>query len=105
MQDEKERPDGSRGGRETNKYWNLNHSATHGQKQPGYYGGCPECHGNDGFLNVNRDHYFVCHEHGVYWPIGRSLFHGHMLEDERDWQRNAAVIARYRKVSPVRRAA
>ena len=25
------------------------------------FGGCPTCHKTDGFLNIGRDHWFVCH--------------------------------------------
>ncbi len=31
-----------------------------------HFGVCPECGRTDGFLNVNRHHFFVCHTHRAY---------------------------------------
>jgi hypothetical protein len=40
------------------------------------FGGCPTCHETDGFLNIGRDHWFVCHRHRVKWHVGSNLFSG-----------------------------
>src|SRR5262245_42500917 len=39
-----------------------------------YFGVCPVCRTSDGYLNVGRDHWFVCHEHGQRWCAGSNLF-------------------------------
>jgi hypothetical protein len=70
-------------------------------QNPAYFGRCPSCHGNNGFINVGRSHFVVCHEHRCFWPIGSSLFHGWMLEDEEAWERNAALLSRYSEVEPL----
>jgi hypothetical protein len=50
----------------------------------GYFGLCPHCHNNDGYLNVGRGHWFVCHEHKVKWLVGSNLFSSwrYQTEDE-----------------------
>jgi hypothetical protein len=40
----------------------------------GYFGLCPTCGQTDGYLNIERDHYFVCHEHKLCWIAGSNLF-------------------------------
>jgi len=39
-----------------------------------YFGGCPECGGTHGYLNVNRNHWFVCDDHKTAWFIGSNIF-------------------------------
>lgn len=40
-----------------------------------YWGGCPQCHQNDGYLNARRRfHYYICREHKVKWYVGENLF-------------------------------
>ena len=67
-----------------------------------YFGGCPRCWRNNGYLNVGPQHWFVCHEHRVKWLAGENLFSTWRDESNIDWQGNAARIARYREVAPVR---
>ena len=43
------------------------------QKGDSYFGLCPHCHDNDGFINLGRGHWFLCHEHKVMWFIGSNL--------------------------------
>src|SRR5687768_14149485 len=66
-----------------------------------YFGGCPECWRNDGYLNIGREHWFVCSEHQVKWIAGENLFSTWRFESDLDWQRNATRIAHYRNVEPV----
>jgi hypothetical protein len=39
-----------------------------------YFGVCPTCGSNDGFLIIGRDHWFICKEHRVKWLVGSNLF-------------------------------
>jgi hypothetical protein len=39
-----------------------------------YFGSCPVCHKNDGYLNVGRTHWFYCKEHKKRWCAGSNLF-------------------------------
>lgn len=39
-----------------------------------YWGVCPTCHKNNGYINVGRSHWFFCKEHKVCWCAGIGLF-------------------------------
>ena len=39
-----------------------------------YFGLCPTCHKDDGYLNVGRTHWFYCKEHKKRWCVGSNLF-------------------------------
>lgn len=66
-----------------------------------YFGGCPECGGNDGYLNIGRGHWFICHEHKTAWHIGSNLFSSWKEESEEEWKRNAELISDYKEVKPI----
>lgn len=66
-----------------------------------YWGGCPKCGKNDGYLNAGREHWFICHRHRVKWLVGTNLFSSWQEEDESTWRRNGQVLAGYREVRPV----
>lgn len=68
-----------------------------------YFGGCPHCGQTDGYLNVSRNHWFVCDEHKVTWRVGSNLFSSWRDESDTDWKRNAMKLARYRQVEPLSR--
>jgi hypothetical protein len=61
-----------------------------------YFGVCPECGKTDGYLNIGRAHWFVCHEHRVRWCAGHNLFSGWREEDEAEWPKNWERIGEYR---------
>ena len=58
-----------------------------------YFGGCPECGENNGYLNVNRSHWSVCDAHRTKWLIGENLFSAWRDETEAEWQRNEERLA------------
>jgi hypothetical protein len=39
-----------------------------------YFGGCPECGGSDGCINIGPNHWYYCKEHRTRWCIGSNLF-------------------------------
>ena len=43
-------------------------------KVPDYFGGCPQCGRNDGYVNAGKSHVFICREHKTSWAIGSNLF-------------------------------
>lgn len=49
-----------------------------------YFGGCPQCGGNDGCANVGKTHLFYCSEHKTKWSPGSNLFSGWRDETEED---------------------
>ena len=65
-----------------------------------YWGICPACHRNDGYLNVGRDHWFVCHAHRVKWCIGSNLFSSWRYESREEWAENRDVLKGYTEIEP-----
>jgi hypothetical protein len=39
-----------------------------------YFGVCPTCGRNDGYINIGRGHWFYCSKHRVKWYFGSNLF-------------------------------
>ena len=68
--------------------------------QDDHFGLCPTCGQTDGYLNVDRDHYFVCHEHKLRWLIGSNLFSTWRDEDPDVWQKNSDLLSGYREIRP-----
>lgn len=66
-----------------------------------YWGVCPECGSNDGYLNVGRAHWYVCHRHRVRWLIGTNLFSSWRDQTEEEWRLNAERIGPYEDVSTI----
>ena len=66
-----------------------------------YFGGCPHCGQNDGFVNVESEQWFSCARHKTKWRVGSNLFSGWRDEDEATWQRNRFKLAEYMTVEPV----
>ena len=60
-----------------------------------HFGVCPVCGETDGLLNVGKDHYFVCHDHRLFWAVGSNLFSAWQQETDEDWERNAELLGRY----------
>ena len=68
------------------------------------FGFCPECrepNEHQGYLNVRKSHHMVCGKHQVTWPVGSGLFSSWFEETQEDWERNAALIASYKRVEPM----
>ena len=66
-----------------------------------YFGGCPECGANHGFMNVRSAHFIVCDTHNIAWCIGSNLFSGWRDEDAAVWEANAAKLENYAGVEPL----
>jgi len=68
--------------------------------QSDMYGMCPGCFeagekfGNT-YLNVNRNHFFYCDKHRVFWPVGSNLFSSWREQTEEDWERNISQLKNY----------
>ena len=65
-----------------------------------YFGGCPHCGRNDGYLNIGREHWFVCHRHRAKWWVGSNLFSCWREETEETWRKNAYLMAIYYEAEP-----
>ena len=66
-----------------------------------YFGGCPHCGQTDGYVNVGREHWFVCDRHKTKWHVGSNLFSCWRHEDEETWRRNEYLLQNYMTVDPI----
>jgi hypothetical protein len=55
--------------------------------QDGYFGLCPACRRTDGYINVERAHWFFCKAHKNKWYIGSNLFSAWRDETEEEQRR------------------
>ncbi len=65
-----------------------------------YFRDCPRCGGNDGYLNVGKTHWFVCHKHKTRWCVGFGLFSSWMDETREQHEENAELLVTYEDVDP-----
>lgn len=65
-----------------------------------YFGGCPICWENDGYLNVSREHIFICREHKTAWNVGSNLFSCWREENEAIWRYNVELLENFKEVEP-----
>ena len=65
-----------------------------------FFGGCPVCGGNDGYLNIHREHWFSCSKHRFRWCWGSNLISTWRLENENDWKKNWERIGAYAECKP-----
>jgi hypothetical protein len=77
-------------------------SVLHEKREPftDYWGDCPTCGLNDGFINVEQHHFYVCHAHKAYWWIGSNLFSGWRDERDEEWEENRHLLEGYTTVEP-----
>ena len=69
-----------------------------------YFGVCPICRKNDGYINIGRGHWFFCEEHKVRWYIGSNLFSS-WQEETKEEQReifDKLEFGNYQDVEPIR---
>jgi hypothetical protein len=58
----------------------------------GYFGGCPTCGANDGYLNCGRAHVFYGAEHKVAWDYGSNIFSSWRFESEAEQRAKYELI-------------
>jgi hypothetical protein len=66
-----------------------------------FFGGCPVCGRNDGFINIYQFHWFFCDQHKVKWLRGSNLFGCWQFQTPEDWQHGQNYLATYVEVAPV----
>lgn len=66
-----------------------------------YFGTCPECDSNDGYVNIHKNHWFYCKKHKTTWNMDSNLFSDWRNENEEIWERNAEMLSEYQVVDPL----
>jgi len=68
-------------------------------------GGCPECARSDGYINLGREHWFICREHRTRWFGGTNLFDTWKNQTVAQSQSAEILLRGFREVLPGRVAA
>ena len=82
-----------------------------GVNDPTEWGGCPKCHRNDGYVDVECpdgvEQWFTCRRHKIKWSVGVNVFSGikYFLETEPEKTqkiliKNQMRLERYQTVKP-----
>jgi hypothetical protein len=66
-----------------------------------YFGGCPTCGKNDGYLNAGRTHVFYCEAHRVSWIYGANIFSDWCDETEAEQIEKYKLIEDFERVEPL----
>ena len=66
----------------------------------GGFGLCPHCAGGDEYLNVGRDHWFICREHKTRWCAGSNLFSSWRDETQAQWDENEQLLKEFKVIKP-----
>ncbi len=66
-----------------------------------YFGGCQECAGNDGYLNIGAEHWFYCERHKTKWSAGENIFSGWYEENNGIWNENQRLLSGFVVVEPL----
>ena len=75
------------------------------QRNDATWGLCPVCKRNDGYLNVGRAQWVICHRHRVKWLLGDGVFSSWRDDPPEVHEKNGDLLACYGEVSPVFRKA
>ena len=65
-------------------------------------GVCPQCGKSDGFVNMGKEHWFICRDHKTKWFAGVNLFDGWENQTVAQAQCTEAMLNGYKEVVPVR---
>jgi hypothetical protein len=78
----------------------LSREGCNGQDEQ-YFGSCPFCLDNDGYLNIQRAHYFYCRIHRVVWLAGENLFSSWREQSKFEFDENRAYLKDFRIICPL----
>ena len=64
------------------------------------FGDCPKCGKNDGFVNLGKEHWFICREHKMKWYGGANLFEGWENQTVAQTLSIEALLNGYQEITP-----
>jgi len=65
-------------------------------------GVCPNCGKSDGFVNLGKEHWFICRDHKTKWFAGVNLFEGWENQTVAQTENIAVMLESYKDVVPLR---
>jgi hypothetical protein len=71
----------------------------------GFFGVCPVCGKHNGYVNVGRAHFSVCHQHKSYWWLASNHFSSWEEQTEAEWDANAGLLGSYKRVESLHEGA
>jgi hypothetical protein len=81
----------------------MTNNSTEERFADAYFGSCPVCGGNDGYINIGRSHWFRCDEHRAAWGFGSNLFSSWKEQTREEQKRlyDEIGMSEYRIVEPL----
>lgn len=79
----------------------YNTDATPSRPRDNYFGACPECGRHDGYVNLGRNHIFICREHRTGWCIGSNLFSSWQDQTPEQQAEVERMLEDYYEVEPI----
>lgn len=67
------------------------------------FGVCPICSKTDGFVNLGKEHWFICRDHETKWFVGINLFEGWQNQTVAQAQGIEAMLDKYKEIDPLRK--
>lgn len=67
-------------------------------------GVCPKCGKTDGFVNLGKEHWFICRDHKSKWFAGVNLFEGWENQTVAQTESIAIMLGGYQEIVPIRTA-
>jgi hypothetical protein len=65
-------------------------------------GVCPDCGKSDGFVNLGKEHWFICRDHKTKWFVGVNLFEGWENQTVAQAQSIEIMLETYKEIVPQR---
>ncbi|MBL1143210.1 MAG: hypothetical protein HND53_14430 [Proteobacteria bacterium] len=65
-------------------------------------GVCPSCGKTDGFVNLGKEHWFICRDHKSKWFVGVNLFEGWENQTVAQTECIDLMLSKYKEVVPLR---
>jgi len=63
---------------------------------------CPKCNKSDGFVNLGKEHWFICRDHKIKWFGGINLFEGWENQTVAQAESIAVMLDSYKEVVALR---
>lgn len=65
-------------------------------------GVCPKCSKSDGFVNLGKEHWFICRDHKTKWFGGTNLFEGWQNQTVAQAEAIEVMLNNYTEIIPLR---
>ena len=67
-----------------------------------HFGSCPLCGNSDGYVNLGKEHWFICRDHKFKWFAGVNMFEGWENQTVAQAECIENMLRAYQEVVPLR---